>query len=91
MLADSDFTAPGIVNHLVLRGDDKLTFEEAFALDRRYVRRRELFTDMFIVLKKIVLEKEPVIQFYYYKRNQRDRDAENGLTPIFIIILCLLR
>ncbi len=47
-------TRPGIVNHLVLRGDDKLTFEEAFALDRRYVRRRELFTDMFIVLKKIV-------------------------------------
>ena len=48
-------TRAGLVNHLVLRGDEALTHEEAFALDARYCKKRELFTDIFIVLKRIVL------------------------------------
>lgn len=46
---------PGIVNHLVLRGREDLTYEEVFALDGAYVKRRELFTDIFRVIKYLVL------------------------------------
>ncbi|MBD5583718.1 MAG: sugar transferase [Clostridia bacterium] len=48
-------TRPGLFNHLALHGDESLTYEEAFALDKRYVKRRELFTDIYIVLKSLVL------------------------------------
>ena len=48
-------TRPGIVNHLALRGYDGLTYEEAFDLDARYCKKRELFTDIFIVIKSIVI------------------------------------
>jgi len=48
-------TRPGLVNHLVLRGDENLTYEEAFDLDARYCRKRELFTDIFIIIKRGVL------------------------------------
>lgn len=45
----------GIFSHLVLANDDELTYEQMFSLDCRYARRRELFTDIFIVLKTAVL------------------------------------
>lgn len=45
---------PGIICHLITKGDETLTYEEMFALDVRYAKRRELFTDAFIVLKKLV-------------------------------------
>ncbi|MDE7082410.1 MAG: sugar transferase [Clostridia bacterium] len=48
-------TRPAIVNHLVLHGDENTTYEEAFALDARYCKKRELFTDIFIIVKRIVL------------------------------------
>ena len=48
-------TRPGLVNHLVLRGHEGLTYEEAFDLDARYCKKRELFTDIFIVIKSVVL------------------------------------
>ena len=48
-------TRPGLVNHLVLRGYEGLTYEEAFALDARYCKKRELFTDIFIIIKRIIL------------------------------------
>lgn len=48
-------TRPGLVNHLALHGDDKLTYEEAFGLDARYVKKREFFTDVFIILRSLVL------------------------------------
>ncbi|MDE6667223.1 MAG: sugar transferase [Clostridia bacterium] len=48
-------TRPGLVNHLVLRGYEGLTYEEAFDLDARYCKKRELFTDVFIVIKRLVL------------------------------------
>jgi lipopolysaccharide/colanic/teichoic acid biosynthesis glycosyltransferase len=46
---------PGLVNHLVLRGHEGLTYEEVFALDKKYVKSRELFTDIFTVIKYFVL------------------------------------
>lgn len=46
---------PGIINHLVLSGYPELTYEEAFALDINYAKRRELFKDIFIMLKRAVL------------------------------------
>lgn len=46
---------PGLINHLALRGHENLTFEEAFALDKKYVKSRELFTDIFTVVKYFVL------------------------------------
>lgn len=48
-------TRPGIVNHLVWHGYEGLTYEEAFALDARYCKKRELFTDIFILIKRIIL------------------------------------
>lgn len=48
-------TRPGLVNHLVLRGDESLTYEEAFALDARYCKKRELFTDIFIIIRRLIL------------------------------------
>ena len=48
-------TRPGLINHLVLRGHEDLTYEDAFALDARYCKKRELFTDIFIVIKRLVL------------------------------------
>lgn len=42
---------PGLVCHLVLSGNEELTYEEMFKLDKRYAKKRELFTDIFIVLK----------------------------------------
>lgn len=50
------FTArPAVFNHLALRADENMTYEEMFALDARYAKRRELFTDIFIVIKSLVL------------------------------------
>lgn len=46
---------PGIVCHLVLSGYPELTYEEAFALDIKYAKRRELFKDILIILKRAVL------------------------------------
>lgn len=48
-------TRAGLINHLVLRGFEGLTYEEAFDLDARYCKKRELFTDIFIVLKSLIL------------------------------------
>ena len=48
-------TRAGLVNHLVLRGHEGLTYEEAFELDARYCKKRELFTDIFIVIKRLIL------------------------------------
>lgn len=48
-------TRPGLINHLVLHGDETLTYEEALALDARYVRKRELFSDIFIILRSGIL------------------------------------
>lgn len=48
-------TRAGLINHLVLRGHEGLTYEEAFALDARYCKKRELFTDIFIVIKSLIL------------------------------------
>lgn len=48
-------THAGLVNHLVLRGYEGLTYEEAFELDARYCKKRELFTDIFIILKRLIL------------------------------------
>lgn len=46
----------GIICHLALKGDESLTYEEMFALDERYAKRRELFTDLFILIKAAVLK-----------------------------------
>lgn len=46
---------PGIVNHLALHGHEGLTYEEAFGLDARYFKKRELFTDVFIIIKRAIL------------------------------------
>ena len=48
-------TRAGLVNHLVLRGHEGLTYEEAFELDAHYCKKRELFTDIFIVIKRLIL------------------------------------
>lgn len=48
-------TRPGIFSHLVLRGDESLTYEDMFELDAHYARRRELFKDFYIILKSAVL------------------------------------
>lgn len=45
----------GVISNLVLGGGEDLTYEQAFVLDCRYAKRRELFTDIFIVLKTAVL------------------------------------
>lgn len=78
-------TRPGIVNHLALHGDESLTYEEAFALDRRYVKKRELFTDIFIVLKSIVLAIRGEGKSYLgetYKRSYGEVLLERGtITP----------
>ena len=47
-------TRAGLINHLVLRGHEGMTCEEAFALDARYCKKRELFTDIFIVIKRLI-------------------------------------
>ena len=44
---------PGLVCHLVLKGYEELTYEDIFALDKRYAKKRELFTDIFIILKNL--------------------------------------
>lgn len=46
---------PGIFNHLAIGGNDELTYEQVFALDRRYVKKRELFRDIFTVIACVVL------------------------------------
>lgn len=46
---------PGIFNHLAIGGSDELTYEQMFALDRRYIKRRELFRDIFTLIASIVL------------------------------------
>ncbi|MDE5728900.1 MAG: sugar transferase [Clostridia bacterium] len=46
----------GLVCHLALKGDENLTYEEMFALDERYAKKRELFTDLFILIKTAVLK-----------------------------------
>lgn len=56
------YTRPGLVNCLVLYGGESLTYEEAFVLDAKYCRRRELFTDIFAVLKSVV----------YFIRGEKD-------------------
>ncbi len=45
---------PGIVCSLALNGFEEMTYEESFGLDIRYVKRRELFTDIFILIKRAV-------------------------------------
>lgn len=47
-------TRPGLVSHLAAGGDETLTYEEMFALDAQYAAKRELFRDLFIVLKSFV-------------------------------------
>jgi len=47
---------PGLICHLSLKGDENLTYEEMFALDERYARKRELFTDLYVMLKTAVLK-----------------------------------
>ena len=42
---------PGMFCHLILKGSEGLTYEDMFGLDARYAKKRELFTDIFIVLK----------------------------------------
>lgn len=50
------FTArPAIFNHLAVTGNAELTYEETFAKDIRYAKKRELFYDIYIVLKSAVL------------------------------------
>lgn len=46
---------PGVFSHLVLHGDESLTYEDMFELDARYARRRELFKDIYILLKSAVI------------------------------------
>lgn len=48
-------TRPGLFNHLALTVDDGLTFEKMFERDAAYCKKRELFTDIFIVLKCFAL------------------------------------
>lgn len=48
-------TRAGLVNHLALHGHESMTYEEAFALDARYCKKRELFSDIFIIIKRIIL------------------------------------
>lgn len=60
-LIDDDYLSrfnarPGLVCHLSLKGDEGLTYEEMFALDERYAKKRELFTDLFVLLKSAVLK-----------------------------------
>lgn len=51
------FTArPGLICHLSMGGDESLTYEEMFDLDARYAKRRELFTDVYIAVKTLVLK-----------------------------------
>ncbi|MDE7330426.1 MAG: sugar transferase, partial [Clostridia bacterium] len=54
--AMSRFNArPGAVCHLALTVYENLTYEQMFTLDARYAKRRELFTDIFIIIKSAVL------------------------------------
>lgn len=46
---------PGLFCHLVLRGDETLTYEDMFELDSYYARHRELFKDFYIMIKSVVL------------------------------------
>lgn len=46
---------PGIFTHLSIGGGEDLTYEEMFALDVRYARRRELFYDFAILIRHAVL------------------------------------
>lgn len=46
---------PGICCHLALHAYEEVTYEQIFALDARYARRRELFTDIVIALKCLIL------------------------------------
>lgn len=48
-------TRPGLFNHLALSVDEDLTYENMFVRDGRYCKKRELFTDIFIVLKCFAL------------------------------------
>lgn len=41
---------PGIFNHLAIGGNEELTYEQAFEMDKRYSKRRELFRDIFTVI-----------------------------------------
>ncbi|MCM1236762.1 MAG: sugar transferase [Ruminococcus flavefaciens] len=54
--AMSRFSArPGLICHLALSVYENLTYGQMFTLDARYAKRRELFTDIFIVIKSAAL------------------------------------
>jgi len=44
----------GLICHLCYKGGNELTYEEMFDMDISYAKHRELFTDIYIVLKRIV-------------------------------------
>lgn len=48
-------TRPGLVSHLALRGNETLTYEDMFSLDAHYAAHRELFKDLYILVKTAVL------------------------------------
>lgn len=50
-MLDRFSSRPGLITHLALYGDESLTYEEMFALDYRYYKKRQLFRDILIVLK----------------------------------------
>ena len=58
LLDDDDLSRlsakPGIFNHLAVSGNAELTYKQIFALDTRYFKRRELFYDIWAVLKSLV-------------------------------------
>lgn len=53
-IEDEDFTRfnarPGLVSPVILKGGEETTFEEMFALERRYVKRREMFYDIRVII-----------------------------------------
>lgn len=48
-------TRPGVLCYLAARGGEGLTYEQMFALDARYAKKRELFYDIFAVLAAFAL------------------------------------
>ncbi len=51
---DRFIARPGIVCHMISHGAEDATYEDMFDSDARYAKKREFFTDVFMVLKGMV-------------------------------------
>lgn len=53
-IEDEDFTRfnarTGLISPVILKGGEEMTYEEMFAAERKYVKRREMFYDIWVVI-----------------------------------------